>query len=239
MEFATNIQSKALCALTICLVAPFTSGPLFWLQCSLNYEVAPDFELPDACIAKSARHETKSSYGHGLGSQAPKESDQLKAETPELAQPDAPSQPVEGKKNKINDDLEKHAKKVADQSEKSASDDESYKRGIEYRMLTQTVAHLKSGSLVAGTQCLRQLTQKYPDNDDYQRLLDLAEGRLKSEMWYRFQRRELASRKKESMWIENDDARLTRLKHSTWLLLSKSPKKSEQQNTRNQTPQER
>ncbi len=216
------------------MVAPFTSGPLFWLQCSLNFEVCRGSVLPDACIAKSARHETKSSYGSEL--ETPKEQRELKAETPELAQPAESTESAETKRTKIDDDFEKHAKKVADQSDKSASDDDSFKRGTEYRMLTQTVAHLKSGSLVRGTQCLRQLTEKYPDNDDYQRLLDLAEGRLKSEMWYRFQRRELTSRKKESMWLENDDARLTRLKHSTWLLLSKNPKKIDQQDS---TPQER
>ncbi len=214
MEFATNAKSKALCVLTICLVAPFTSGPLFWLQCSLNSASNSGCVGTDACFAKTVRHETQSL----------KAPEGLQAETPHVA---VPTQSVEEptQKGKQNDEFEKHARKVADESSKSADDDDSYKRGHEYRMLTEIVTHLKSGSLVKGTQCLRQLTQKYPDNDDYQRLLDLAEGRLKTEMWYRFQRRDLSSRKKESMWIENDDAQLTRLKHSTWLLLSKNSKR--------------
>lgn len=216
MEFATNIKSKVLSALTICLVAPFTCGPLFWLQCSLEMAPNSGWVGTDACFAKTVRHETQSS----------KTPEGLQAETPQLA---APTESVKGQqKGKQNDEFEKHTAKVADESSKSADDSESYKRGNEYRMLTEIVTHLKSGSLVKGTHCLKLLSQKYPDNDDYQRLLDLAEGRLKTEMWYRFQRRDLNSRKKDSMWIENDDARLTRLKHSTWLLLSKNPKKADQ-----------
>lgn len=179
-----------------------------------------------SCLAQSSRNESQ------LNSQSSDKSDYVRiADSDGTAdgQPDISNVPEtanseEANKHRRDDEFEKKTKKLVEQAEKYTNDSEA-KRGLEYSMLNETITLLKTGKLRQGTQCLRRLCEKYPDNGDYRRLVDLAEGRLKSEMWYRFQRRNLNSRKKESMWIDNDDERLNRLKHSTWLLLSKNTSK--------------